>query len=164
MARQPNGEGNGPPPPPPPHPYTGPNYADFLFVLPSGATPPKPTHILIISTQESLKYNYVASISGLWYPEGDDSNPNSVIGQISGNGDGIYCSWATKKGGYNVLQGTLTYNAGTKVGRGAGIVEAVPSAYLDGDVTAYDDNGNVLPGMGPGPVSGTGEKQPMAAP
>jgi hypothetical protein len=163
MPREPNGEGNGggkpPPPPPPHHPYSGPNYAGFVFVLSSGSG--KPTHILSISTQENQNIDYMANITGLWYPKGDDSNAKPITGYIAGNGDAINCNWSPpSSGGYNVLQGTLTYNAGS----GPGGEVAEPSAYLDGDVTSYDANGNVQPGKGPGPVSGTGEKQPLRAP
>jgi hypothetical protein len=165
MPRQPNGEGNGggpPPPPPPHHPYTGPNYAGFVFTLDSSSG--KPAHGLTISTQADQNIDYIANITGLWYPYGDDANARPITGYIAGNGDAINCTWTTSDG-YNVLQGTLTYSAETKSGlggRGPGM--ARPSAYLDGTVTAYDANGNVLPGKGPGPVSGTGEEQQLAAP
>jgi hypothetical protein len=158
MPRQPNGDGK----PPPPRPYSGPNYAGFVFVLASGIG--KPNHILAISTQENQNIDYLANITGLWHPKGDDSNAKPITGYIAGNGDVINCNWITSKtsGAYNVLQGTLTYNVGKKSGTTAGVIG--PSAYLDGDVTAHDANGDVIPGMGPGPVSGTGQKQPLAAP
>jgi hypothetical protein len=62
--------------------------------------------------------------------------------------------WATPNG-YNVLTGSLAYYPG----RFAAIIGLTrPSAFLDGNVVAYDHNGNVLPDMGPGHVSGTGTK------
>jgi hypothetical protein len=48
------------------------------------------------------------------------------------------------------LLGTLAYSSVGKLG------QVENSAYLDGNVTAYDADGNVLPGMGPGHVFGEG--------
>lgn len=49
-----------------------------------------------------------------------------ITGQITGNGDGIECSWITPTNGHNVLQSTtLTYSSIGKLGR------VQPSAYLD---------------------------------
>ena len=160
MPREPNGEGNGgePPPPPKPNPYTGPDYAGFVFILVSSSG--APTHVLTISTQENKNIDEMANISGLWYPAHNPSNTiNPVTGYIAGNDASqiINCSWGTPDA-YHDLQGTLTYN----VGKESGPQRAVPSAYLDGNVTGYV-NGNPQSG-GPGHVSGTGEKQPLLAP
>jgi hypothetical protein len=56
-----------------------------------------------------------------------------------------------------VLQGTLTYSSVGKFG------QVQPSAYLDGNVTAYDANGNVIENMGPGHVYGEGYRPPPVA-
>jgi hypothetical protein len=157
MPREPNGEGNGDGKPQPPQPYTGPNYAGFVFELVSSSG--KKPHTLSISTQENQNFDYLAAITGHWYNDPSDVKP--FTGNITGNGDGIKCEWSAG-GGTNFLQGTLTYNVGEKSGPTAG--EIGPSAYLDGDVTHYDPDGDVSPGMGPGHVSGTGQKQPLAAP
>jgi hypothetical protein len=140
---------------PPPHPYNGTNYQGYVFLLVSSSG--KANHVLAISTQMNEYFFEQAYITGLWYGD-DPSNAKSIEGVITGNGDGISCSWTTPKG-KNVLQGTLTYTVG-KFGVATGLIW--PSVYLDGDVTAYDPNGNVLQGMGPGHVSGTGRKQLLA--
>jgi hypothetical protein len=162
MPRQPNGEGNGGgplfPPPPPPDPYTGPNYAGFVFTLVSSNG--SPTHILTISTQADKFFFEMAEITGFWNPENNPSgSTNPISGFISGNGESqnISCAWNIPAD-YHVLNGTLTYSAGS----GPGGTEAEPSAYLDGTVTVYD-NGNPQ-SRGPGHVSGTGEAQLLAHP
>jgi len=101
----------------------------------------------------------MANITGLWYPLHNPSStgPNPVTGYIAGNGDVINCSWGTPDS-YHELQGTLAYSTGS----GPSGEVAEPSAYLNGDVTIFV-NENPQPG-GPGHVSGTGEKQPLAAP
>jgi hypothetical protein len=159
MPRQPNGEGNGGGPPPPRYnPYLGPNYQGFVFVLVSSSN--APTHILTISTQTNENIDAMANITGLWYPAYNPSNTiNPISGYIAGNGESqIIACWWGNPNDYHALQGTLTYNVG-KLG-GPGLVW--PSAYLDGDVTVYA-NENPEKG-GPGHVSGTGRRQPLAAP
>ena len=123
-------------------------------------------HVLTISTQTNENFFEQAYITGSWYGD-DPSQPKAIEGVITGNGTGISCSWAppntagsTTQHSKNVLTGTLTYNVG-KFGATTGLIW--PSAYLDGDVTAYDINGNVISG-GPGHVSGTGAKQVLALP
>jgi hypothetical protein len=159
MRRQPNVEGNAGeemfPPPPPFDPYTGPNYAGFVFTLVSSNG--SPTHILTISTQADKDWFEAAEITGFWDPESNPSGTtNPILGFISGNGasQNISIAWNIPSD-YHVLNGTLTYSAETD-GR------ALPSAYLDGTVTIYD-NGNPQSG-GPGHVSGTGEAQQLAHP
>ena len=151
-------------PRPHPAPYRGPNYQGFVFVLVSSSG--KANHVLAISTQASEFFFEQAYITGSWYGD-DPSQPKFVEGVITGDGTGINCSWSppnsagsTTQHSKNVLAGTLIYNVG-KFGADTGLVW--PSAYLEGDVTAYDTNGNVIPG-GPGHVSGTGAKQIMALP
>jgi len=129
-------------------PYNGPNYQGFVFTLYSSSG--KPTHYLTIATQTAEVFFAQAYITGYW--QGDGGTPKPVAGLITGNGDGISCSWSTPNG-KNVLEGALTYSVG-KFGVTSGL--AWPSAYLDGNVTAYDANGNVLQGMGPGHVYGEG--------
>jgi hypothetical protein len=146
---------NGPPPPPPPpptDPYSGPDYQGFVFVLVSSVG--KSNHILTIGMQVNEKLYDVAYISGLWYAEGDPSQAKSIEGAILDNGGAIKASWSPPNttGQTNVLTGSLTYYPG-----GFGNITFIrPWAYLAGEVTAYDDQGNVLQGKGPGPVSGTG--------
>jgi hypothetical protein len=99
-----------------------------------------------------------AYITGTWEgenPSGQPAgNPKTFIGHLSDNGIGIECSWATPKGGTNTLVGGLTYTPGHTV-KVNGIPKFVPAeAFLQGTVTAYDADGNVLPN-GPGDVSGS---------
>jgi hypothetical protein len=151
-------------PPLHPTPYRGPNYQGFVFVLVSSSG--KANHVLTISTQTNENFFEQAYITGSWYGD-DPSQPKAIEGVITGNGTGISCSWSppntagsTTQHSKNVLTGTLTYNVG-KFGAATGLIW--PSAYLDGEVTAYDINGNVISG-GPGHVSGTGAKQVLALP
>lgn len=135
------------------HPYNGPNYQGFVFTLASGGG--KPNHTLTITTQRREVF-LAPPITGTWQGDGD-GGPKSVTGVITGiNGNGIDCSWSTPNG-KNVLVGTLAYSSTGKFGR------FEPSAYLDGNVTAYDATGNVLPGMGPGHVYGEGYGPPPVA-
>ena len=135
----------------PKHPYNGPNYQGFVFTLASGSG--KPNHTLTITTQKREVF-LAPPITGTWQGDG---GPESVTGVITGiNGGGIECNWSTPNG-KNVLVGTLTYSSVGKLGQ----VEA--SAYLDGNVTAYDATGNVLSGMGPGHVYGEGYGPPPVA-
>ena len=55
-----------------------------------------------------------------------------------------------------MLQGTLTYSSVGKFG------QVQPSAYLDGNVTAYDA-WHVIENMGPGHVYGEGYEPPPVA-
>ena len=149
---------------PHPTPYRGPNYQGFVFVLVSSSG--KANHVLTISTQTNENFFEQAYITGSWYGD-DPSQPKAIEGVITGNGTGISCSWSppntagsTTQHSKNVLTGTLTYNVG-KFGAATGLIW--PSAYLEGDVTAYDINGNVISG-GPGHVTGTGAKQVLALP
>ena len=149
---------------PHPTPYRGPNYQGFVFVLVSSSG--KANHVLTISTQTNENFFEQAYITGSWYGD-DPSQPKAVEGVITGNGTGISCSWSppntagsTPQHSKNVLAGTLTYNVG-KFGAATGLIW--PSAYLEGDVTAYDTNGDVISG-GPGHVTGTGAKQVLALP
>ena len=155
---------------PHPTPYRGPNYQGFVFVLVSN-TPGKATHVLTISAQTNENFFEQAHITGSWYGD-NPSQPKAIEGVITGNGTGINCSWSppppagsttttTPQHSKNVLQGTLTYNVG-KFSATTGLTW--PSADLVGDVTAYDTNGNVISGSGPGHVSGTGAKQVLALP
>jgi hypothetical protein len=134
---------------PPPKRYTGPWYQGFVFVLVSSVG--KANHTLTIATQWNEAFGPAAAIFGSW--RGDDpSSQKPVEGIILNDGADIQCQWTTPNG-TNVLTGTLTWNAGafTPV---SGL--AWPSALLDGDVIAYDAQGNVISGAGPGHVSGTG--------
>jgi hypothetical protein len=140
-------------PPPPYWGYTGPNYQGFVFGLLSSIG--KPTHGLTIATQTNEHIFEQAVITGSWYPADDPSAGKPYQGLITGNGDAISCTWTTSNG-YNVLQGTLTYKAAEFNVFPPPPQWVPPSAYLDGDVTAYDANGNVIQGAGPGPVSGKG--------
>jgi hypothetical protein len=157
------------PPRPHPTPYQGPNYQGFVFVLVS-STPGKANHVLTISTQTNENFFEQAYITGSWYGD-NPSQPKAIEGVITGNGTGINCSWSppppsgsttttSPQHSKNVLAGTLTYNVG-KFSATTGLIW--PSAYLDGDVTAYDTNGEVISG-GPGHVTGTGAKQIQALP
>jgi len=142
-----------------PHPYSGPNYQGFVFVLVS-STPGKPNHILTIAQQFNEHYLPIASIAGSWRGDSPTSQ-KPVNGLITGNGDGIQVSWTTPNGS-NVLTGTLAYEPGSF---GKHPVEWIlPHARLDGDVVAYDAQGNVIPGAGPGHVSGTGMRPLLALP
>jgi hypothetical protein len=131
---------------PKPFHYDGPDYQGFVFTLATGSG--KPNHTLTITTQKREVF-LAPAITGTWEGAGDGA-PKSVTGAITGiSGDGIDCSWSTPNG-KNVLLGTLTYSNVGKLG------QLENSAYLDGNVTAYDADGNVLPGMGPGHVYGEG--------
>jgi hypothetical protein len=96
--------------------------------------------------------------------------PKPMAGLITDNGDSIKCSWSTppgggggggggggNSGGTNVLIGSLAYTPGRFVEERVDNIPigtfVPPSALLQGTVTAYDVNGNVVPG-GPGNVSG----------
>jgi hypothetical protein len=148
-------------------PYTGPSYQDFAFTLRS---PGNKLHLLTISKQIAEQVLEQAYITGTWQGESSSGTlmgtPKPIAGVITGNGNSINCSWnppaggggGANSGGTNVLTGGLTYTPGYFVeGRGADnlpIGFVPPSASLQGNVTAYDMNGNVVAG-GPGPVSGT---------
>jgi hypothetical protein len=134
--------------------YDGPFYQGFVFVLVSAAG--KANHILTISLQID-GFGPNAGILGTWRSQDNPSSLKPVEGWISQGGGGIECQWSTPNG-TNVLTGTLTYNPG-RFTRLTGL--AWPSAFLDGDVTAYDAQGNPT-GGGPGHVSGTGMRQMVA--
>jgi len=147
------------------HPYNGPSYAGFVFNLQSSSG--KSNHLLTISTQVSELLFYQAYITGTW--QGEDSSgpmgtPKQVTGLITDNGTGIKCSWTTPNG-TNTLTGSLTYTPGHFLEEKIGNIPIVgfvpPQAFLQGTVTAYDANGNVLPGMGPGDVSGYAKGWPF---
>lgn len=145
----------------PPLPYKGPWYQGFVFVLIS-STPGKPNHILTISQQFNEYWGEKAYITGSWRgenPSGEGS-PKSIEGLISENGAHISCSWSTPNGS-NELAGSLAYNPGEFIPR-RGLIW--PSAFLDGEVTALDAQGNVIPNAGPGHVSGTGTRPWVAVP
>jgi hypothetical protein len=154
-------------------PYTGPDYQGFAFTLKS--TGPK-YHLLTISKQTAEQILNQAYITGLWQGESAPGvlmgTPKQIAGVITGNGNSIKCSWSpppsggsggggggSNSGGTNVLIGSLTYKPGYFV-EGKGIDNlpigafVPPSASLQGTVTAYDMNGNIVPG-GPGNVSGS---------
>jgi hypothetical protein len=142
-----------------PHPYNGPNYQGFVFVLVS-STPGKANHILTIAQQFYEHYLPLAYITGYW--RGDSPQSQKLLeGLITGNGDGIQVSWTTPNG-TNVLTGTLTYEPGSFTRPPIGFIW--PHALLDGEVVAYDAQGNVIPGAGPGHVSGTGTRPLVALP
>jgi hypothetical protein len=143
--------------PPPPQPYQGPNYQGFKFTLHS--TNGK-DHKLTIATQVGETMAHQAYITGTW--EGaSSSSAKPVTGLITENGLEIKCSWDTPNG-KNTLVGSLFYTAGHFIDETVGTVPFIgfvpPEASLDGTVTAYDINGNVLPGKGPGDVSGSGSQ------
>jgi hypothetical protein len=142
-----------------PHPYSGPNYQGFVFVLVS-STPGKANHILTIAQQFNEHYVPLAYVTGYW--RGDSAQSQKPVeGLITGNGDGIQVSWTTPNG-TNVLTGTLTYEPGSFGKRPIEFI--LPHAVLDGDVVAYDAQGNVIVGAGPGHVSGTGTRPLVALP
>ena len=142
-----------------PHPYNGPNYQGFVFVLVS-STPGKANHILTIAQQFNEHYLPLACITGYWRGDSPQSQ-KPVEGLITRNGDGIQVSWTTPNG-TNVLTGTLTYEPGTFTNPPIGFIW--PHALLDGEVVAYDAQGNVISGAGPGHVSGTGTRPWVALP
>jgi hypothetical protein len=154
-----------PPPPPPTNPYSGPDYQGFVFILVSSIG--KSNHVLTIGMQVNEKLYEVAYITGLWYSQNEDAfQAKPVEGAIIDNGYSIKCSWSpppsppAKPTVKNlVLTGSLVYYPGS-----FGVVGLTrPSAFLDGNVVAYDSNNNVVEGMGPGPVSGTGTKPWVAS-
>jgi len=137
--------------------YDGPFYQGFVFFLVSAAG--RANHILTITLQiDGFEPN--AGILGTWRSQDNPASLKPVEGVIIQGGGGIECQWSTPSGGTNVLTGTLTYNPGGYT-RFTGL--AWPTAFLDGDVTAFDANGNPT-GGGPGHVSGTGARQMMVAP
>lgn len=153
-------------------PYTGPSYQGFAFTLQS---PGNKLHLLTISKQTAEQVLEQAYITGTWQGESSSGmlmgTPKPIAGVITGNGNSINCSWnppaggggggggGANSGGTNVLIGSLTYTPGYFVER-RGVDNlpigtfVPPSASLQGNVTAYDMNGNAVAG-GPGPVSGT---------
>jgi hypothetical protein len=152
-------------------PYTGPDYQGFAFTLTSSG--PK-YHILTISKQTAEQILNQAYITGTWQGESSPGvlmgTPKPIAGVITGNGNSIKCSWSppvsggggggggNNSGGTNVLIGSLNYTPGYFVERRVGNFPigtfVPPSASLQGTVTAYDMNDNVVPG-GPGNVSGS---------
>jgi hypothetical protein len=89
------------------------------------------------------------------------------MGVITGNGNSIKCGWSPPPSKNSnvanlVLVGSLSYSPGyfvddPQAGRFPIIGFVPPMATLDGTVTAYDVNSNVIPNMGPGDVSGSAE-------
>ena len=136
--------------------YDGPFYQGFVFVLVSSAG--KANHILTISLQID-GFGPNAGIIGSWRSQDNPASLKPVEGWITQGGGSIECQWSTPNGGTNVLTGTLTYSPG-RFARFTGL--SWPSAFLDGDVTAFDAQGNPT-GGGPGHVSGTGTRQMVVA-
>jgi hypothetical protein len=107
--------------------------------------------------QYNERLTNTAYITGTWQGDGD---PKPMTGAIIENGGGINCGWSNSVQNptvHNKLVGTLSYGGTGKLGE----VQLQPSAYLDGNVTSYDNNNNVRPG-GPGHVYGEGYGPPPA--
>jgi hypothetical protein len=123
--------------------YDGPSIQGLSFLLQS--TNGSPDHTLKIGTQASLPFE-LASITGTWQGKNAGS-VKSFTGTIT-KGRYLYiaCSWANGMSGMNTLSGTLVLK---KKSPNA----VLPEWFLQGAVTATDQNGMVVPG-GPGDVSG----------
>jgi hypothetical protein len=123
--------------------YSGPSFQGLSFDLLSSNG--KPAHTLTIQTQTNGFFN-TAYITGTW--QGDGPTARQITGtivDINGNIT-ITVSWANGQGGSNTLSGSITW---------------VPELafyqshwLLQGSVTVTDGFGNIVPGAGPGNVSG----------
>jgi hypothetical protein len=145
--------------PQPPQPYTGPDYTGFAFTLKSSTNGNSYTLAIVSMTPENVENS--AYITGTWGPFGS-SMTNNFTGLITSDGEGIKCTWfngATKSQPTvyeHQLTGGLTYYPRRFVNRGVAPATAV---LQDGVVVVFDPNapaGTVIPGMGPGNVSGSG--------
>lgn len=138
--------------------FTGPTLQGVTFELKS-STPGKPNHMLTIAVQQPLDAS-VAFIAGTW--QGDGPNAKNVSGSITASPVRITCSWS------NGMMG-----ANGKTGMNALVGHVVPASRvpgnptgrwnLSGSVVVTDGQGDVVPGAGPGAVSG-GELPPTIHP
>ena len=122
--------------------FTGPTLQGVTFELKSG-NPGKPNHVLTIALQQPLDAS-IAFIAGTWQGDG---NAKNVSGSITSNPVRITCSWPNGKTGMNALVGHVDPASrvpGNPTGRWR----------LSGSVVVTDGQGNVVPGAGPGAVSG----------
>jgi len=136
--------------------FNGPTLQGIVFELKS-STPNKPNHTLRITLQQTLD-NSVAFIAGTW--QGDGPNAKNVTGSITASPSRITCSWPNGMMGANGM-----------TGMNALVGHVVPASrlpgnptgrwHLEGSVVVTDGQGNVVPGAGPGQVSGN-EPPPAA--
>lgn len=129
--------------------FNGPTLQGVVFELKS-STPGKPNHILTITLQQPLDATN-AFIAGTW--QGEGPTPKNFAGSITAGPVHITCSWpngmmsANGRTGMNALVGNVVPASrilGNPMGRW----------HLDGSVVVTDGEGNVVPGAGPGMVSG----------
>jgi hypothetical protein len=124
--------------------YDGPSFQGLSFLLKSSNG--SPDHTLKIAKQNSLPFE-LAYITGSWQGSNGGSAKNFTGHVIKGQRVlSIACSWANGSNGTNTLSGTLTLRS---------VPPAIlPEWFLQGAVTVTDQNGMVVPDMGPGKVSG----------
>ena len=129
--------------------FTGPSLEGLVFIVKS-TTSGKPNHTLTITVQQPLDSS-IAFVAGTW--QGEGPNPKNFAGSITAAPSLITCSWP------NGMMG-----ANGKTGMNALVCNVVPASripgnptgrwHLDGSVVVTDGQGNVVPGAGPGTVSG----------
>jgi hypothetical protein len=134
VQRQPN-------PTTPPVTFDGPGLQGVAFTLRSGSG--KPTHTLTITGQTTVTANY-AFLQGTW--QGDGPTPKNFTGSLTDGVVSITCSWANGMGGTNTLIGRISVGSPIIVNLWA----------LNGNVVVTNGQGAVVPGAGPGAVSGEG--------
>jgi len=138
--------------------FSGPTLQGVVFELKSG-TSGKPNHTLTIVLQQPMDTT-LAFISGTW--QGDGPNAKNFAGSITAGPVRITCSWPNGMMGPN---GRTGMNALVGHVVPASRVPGNPTGrwHLDGTVIVTDGQGTVVPGAGPGMVSGD-EPPPVAHP
>ena len=134
--------------------FNGPALQGVVFDLKS-STPGKPNHTLTITLQQPLETT-LAFIAGTW--QGEGPNAKNFAGSITASPVHITCSWSNGMMGAN---GSTGMNALVGDILPASRIPGNPTGrwVLKGSVVVTDGQGNVVPGAGPGMVSG-GEPPP----
>ena len=130
-------------PPPILNLYNGPSFQGLSFDLASSSG--KPAHTLTIQTQ-TAGFNYTAYITGTWQGDGAAKPVTGQIVDVNG-AITITVSWANGQGGTNTLSGTISWVPE--------LVYFQSHWQLQGSVTVTNGAGQVVPGAGPGNVSGS---------
>jgi len=125
------------------HVYNGPSFQGLSFDLASANG--KPAHTLTIQTQTS-GFFYTAYITGTWQGDGAPKQVTGDIVDVNG-AISITVTWANGQHGTNTLSGTINWVPERAI--------TLSHWHLQGTVTVTNGAGQVVPGAGPGNVSGS---------
>jgi len=125
------------------HVYNGPSFQGLSFDLASANG--KPAHTLTIQTQTSGLF-YTAYITGTWQGDGAAKQVTGTIVDVNG-AITITVTWANGQNGTNTLSGTINWVPERSITQS--------HWHLQGTVTVTNGAGQVVPGAGPGNVSGS---------